>query len=104
MIKVSVMYPNSKDVKFDVDYYKNSHLPMISKAVGSALKGLELDLGIGSRVPGEPAPYVAIAHLKFDDVASFQAAFAPHAAVFAADVKNYSNVEAELQVSDLVSF
>lgn len=104
MIKVSVMYPNSKDVKFDAEYYKTSHLPMIKSSLGDALKGLELDLGIASRTPGELAPYVAIAHLKFDDVASFQAAFAPHAAVFAADVKNYSNVEAELQVSDLVSF
>ncbi|WP_317131292.1 EthD family reductase [Polaribacter sp. IC073] len=71
MIKVSVMYPNGKDVQFDVAYYKNSHLPMIVNALGDALKNLELDLGIGSRVPGELAPYVAIEHLKFDDVASF---------------------------------
>jgi len=104
MIKVSVMYPNGVDVEFDAEYYKNSHLPMVSKLVGSALKGLELDLGVGGRAPGEAAPFVAIAHLKFDDVASFQAAFGPHAATFAADVKNYSNVQGEIQISDLVSF
>ena len=34
MIKVSVMYPNSKDVQFDADYYKNNHLPMIVDALG----------------------------------------------------------------------
>ncbi|ADV49862.1 Ethyl tert-butyl ether degradation EthD [Cellulophaga algicola DSM 14237] len=104
MIKVSVMYPNSKDVMFDTEYYKNSHLPMVVKAVGDALKGLELDLGIASRVPGELAPYVAIAHLKFDDIASFQTAFGPHAETFAADIKNYSNVKGELQISELISF
>lgn len=104
MIKVSVMYPNSKDVKFDTDYYKNTHLPMVSKLVGSALKEMELDLGVGGRAPGELAPYVAIAHLKFEDVASFQAAFGPHAATFAADVKNYSNVQGEIQISELVTF
>ena len=104
MIKVSVMYPNSKDVEFDVEYYKTSHLPMISKALGNALKGLELDLGVASRVPGEPAPYVAIAHLLFDDVASFQASFGPHAEIFAADIKNYSNVKGELQISELITF
>jgi len=104
MIKVSVMYTNGKDVKFDADYYKNSHLPMVSKAVGDALKGLELDLGIASRIPGELAPYVAIAHLKFEDVASFQAAFGPHAEAFAADVKNYTNVQGELQISELITF
>ena len=104
MIKVSVMYPNGKDVKFDSDYYINSHLPMIANALGDALKGLELDLGVASRVPGQPAPYVAIAHLKFDDVAAFQTAFGPHAKDFAADVKNYSNVDGQLQISNLITF
>ncbi len=65
---------------------------MVSQALGSALKGLELDLGVAGRVPGELAPYVAITHLRFDDIVSFQAAFGPHAETFAADVKNYSNV------------
>lgn len=98
------MYPNGKDVKFDSDYYINSHLPMIANALGDALKGLELDLGVASRVPGQPAPYFAIAHLKFDDVAAFQAAFGPHAKDFAADVKNYSNVDGQLQISNLITF
>jgi len=98
------MYPNGKAVKFDVDYYKNSHLPMVSKALGEALKGLELDLGLSSGVPGELPPYVAIAHLKFDDIASFQAAFSPYAAIFAADVKKYSTVQGELQISELITF
>lgn len=104
MIKVSVMYPNNKDVQFDADYYKNSHLPMIVSALGDSLKGLELDLGIAGRTPEELAPYVAIAHLKFDDVASFQAAFGPHADVFASDIKNYSNVQGKLQISELITF
>jgi uncharacterized protein (TIGR02118 family) len=104
MIKVSVMYPNSKNVQFDTDYYKNTHLPMVSKLVGSALKHIELDLGLGGRAPGEPAPYIAIAHLKFEDVAAFQKSFGPHADVFAADVKNYSNVQGEIQISELITF
>jgi len=98
------MYPNGKDVKFDSDYYINSHLPMIVNTLGDALKDLELDLGVASRVPGQPAPYVAIAHLKFDDVAAFQAAFGPHAKDFTADVKNYSNVDGQLQISNLITF
>lgn len=97
------MYPNTKDVNFDRDYYQNKHLPMVSKLVGSALKGLELDLGIAGRNPAELAPYVAIAHLKFEDIASFQTAFGPHATTFATDVKNYSNVKGEIQISDLVT-
>jgi uncharacterized protein (TIGR02118 family) len=104
MIKVSVMYPNRKDVQFDTAYYQNKHLPMVIKLVGSALKRIELDLGIASKVPNASAPYVAIAHLVFDDITSFQEAFGPHAATFAADVENYSNVQAELQISELIQF
>ncbi|MBL7558711.1 EthD family reductase [Olleya sp. YSTF-M6] len=103
MIKVSVMYPNSKNVQFDADYYQNKHLPMVSKLVGDALKGLELDLGLASRTPGELAPYVAIAHLKFDSVEAFQESFGPHGETFAADVKNYSNVQGVLQISELIT-
>jgi len=102
MIKISVMYPNSEDVQFDVNYYKNSHLPMIVETLGDALKGLELDLGLSGRISGGLAPYVAIAHLKFDNLAAFQSAFGPYAETFAADVKNYSNVQGELQISELI--
>jgi uncharacterized protein (TIGR02118 family) len=104
MIKVSVMYPNGKDVKFDADYYKNSHLPMVANTLGDSLKGLELDLGLASREPGEPAPYVAIAHLKFESISAFKESFGPHAEFFAADIKNYSNIRGKLQISELVNF
>lgn len=104
MIKVSIFYRNGENVKFDADYYKHKHLTMISEKVGNALKGLELDLGIGSRKDGEPAPYIAIAHLKFEDVASFKKSFGPHAELFAADVKNFSNVQGELQISEIITF
>jgi uncharacterized protein (TIGR02118 family) len=102
MIKVSVMYPNSADIQFDVDYYKNSHLPMIAKALGDALKGMEFSVGIAGRIPGEPAPYFAVVDLKFDSVASFQASFGPHAEAFAADVPNYTNTQGGLQISEIL--
>lgn len=76
---------------------------MIVDALGSALKGLELDLGLSGRVSGEPAPYVAMAHLKFDSVTAFQESFGPHGETFAADIKNYSNVQSELQISEIIN-
>jgi len=97
------MYPNGPETKFDSDYYKNSHLPMIAEDLGDDLKGMELNLGIGGRAPGELVPYIAIAHLTFDSVESFKSAFGPHAEKFAADVPNYTNVEGELQISEIVS-
>ncbi|WP_029596685.1 EthD family reductase [Flavobacterium sp. ACAM 123] len=102
MIKVSIMYPNGPETTFDVDYYKNSHLPMIAQSLGDALISIEFNVGIGGREPGELAPYVAIGHLTFDSVESFQSSFAPHAAKFAADIPNYTNVVGELQISAII--
>ena len=36
MIKVGVFYPQSS--KFDWDYYMTSHMPMVGKLLGAALK------------------------------------------------------------------
>ncbi len=76
---------------------------MIAEDLGDALKGLEFNIGIGGRVPGALAPYVAIAHLTFDSIESFQSSFGPYAEKFAADVPNYTNVEGELQISEIIS-
>jgi uncharacterized protein (TIGR02118 family) len=73
---------------------------MIKEALGDALKGLELNIGLAGRAPGEPAPYVAIAHLTFDSVEVFQA-FMPHSATFAADIPNYTNTKANFKLARL---
>ncbi|MFT4831632.1 MAG: hypothetical protein ACI815_001281 [Psychroserpens sp.] len=102
MIKISVMYPNNTEVKFDTDYYKNPHLPMIAETLGSTLKGLEFNIHLGGRTPAEPPTYIAVAHLTFDSLDSFKAYIAPNATKFAADVPNYTNVKGEIQISDIV--
>jgi uncharacterized protein (TIGR02118 family) len=46
MIKISVLYPNSKDTRFDMEYYCNRHTQMVRKLVGSALRGVSVDQGL----------------------------------------------------------
>ena len=36
MIKVSVMYPNTPGARFDHDYYRDRHLPLIKSRMGAA--------------------------------------------------------------------
>ena len=43
MIKVSVMYPNQPGVRFDHDYYRTKHLPLIKSRMGAALKYYTID-------------------------------------------------------------
>ena len=102
MIKVAVLYPNSKTVEFDLAYYINTHIPMVKKLVGSALKKVEVEKGLAGREPGELAPYVAIANLYFESVEEFQKSFGPHAGTLAADLPNYTNVQGVLQISDII--
>ncbi len=36
MIKFSIFYPNEEGKKFDMDYYINSHIPMVMEKLGGA--------------------------------------------------------------------
>ena len=101
MIKVSVFYPNEKGKKFDMDYYCNSHIPMVQKKLGSALKGGAVEQGLSGAEPGSPATYVAMGHLLFDSVEAFQMAFGPHAETIMADVPNYTDIQPVLQISEV---
>ncbi len=101
MIKVSVFYPNSAGVRFDMSYYLSKHIPLVQKKVGAALKGVAVEQGIAGGTPGAPPTYVAVGHLVFDSVDAFQAAFGPHAAEISADVANYTNVQPVIQIGEV---
>ena len=101
MIKVSVLYPNEEGKKFDMDYYCNSHIPMVQEKLGAALKGGAVEQGLSGAEPGSPATYVAMGHLLFDSVEAFQSAFGPHAEAIMADIPNYTDIQPTLQISEV---
>jgi len=55
MIKVSVMYPNKPDVRFDHDYYRDKHMPLVKARMGDACKYYTIDKGLAGGAPGAPA-------------------------------------------------
>mgnify|MGYP003577691950 CR=1 FL=1 len=101
MVKVSLMYPNSAGVKFDMAYYLDRHMPMVGKLLGGALKSMNVDEGLAGGAPGAPAPYVAMCHLFFDSVGAFQAAFDEHSPTILADILNYTNAAPTVQISQV---
>ncbi|MEE8396006.1 MAG: EthD family reductase [bacterium] len=101
MIKVSFFYANEPDKKFDVDYFVNKHMAMVGSKLGSALKGMSAEQGLGGGEPGAPATYVAMGHLLFDSVEAFQQAIAPHLAEITADIANYTDIAPIMQVSEV---
>jgi uncharacterized protein (TIGR02118 family) len=95
-----VFYANEEGKKFDMDYYLNSHIPMVQEKCGAALKGGAVEQGLSGVKPGSPATYVAMGHLLFDSVETFQGAFGPHAEAIMADIPNYTDIQPTIQISE----
>lgn len=102
MIKLTVMYPNSADVKFDKDYYKNQHSQLLKNLLGDAIISSDINMGISGANPDQPAPYVVIANLVFKSMASFQQSFGANAEKILADLQNFTNVKPDAQISEVI--
>ena len=92
MIKVSVMYPNTPGARFDHEYYKDKHMPLLKARMGDACKSYTIDKGLGGGAPGAPATYVGMCHIFCDSIEAFQTAFGPHAKEIMGDIKNYTDL------------
>ena len=57
MIKVSVMYPNTPGGRFDHDYYRDKHMPLVKARMGDACKSYTVDKGMagGAQRPEQAA-------------------------------------------------
>ena len=100
MIKISVMYPHSDGARFDFEYYRTTHTPLVLARLGAACKRYSVDKGLAQTRPPAPPLYVAICHLEFESVEAFNAAFSPHAREIVADAANYTDISPVSQVSE----
>jgi uncharacterized protein (TIGR02118 family) len=98
MIKVSIMYPNTPGVQFDLDYYRDKHLPLIQRRLGAGLKYYTIDKGL----TGETTPYVAMCHLICDSLEAYRSSRAPHAEEIRGDISNFTNQTPVTQISEVV--
>jgi uncharacterized protein (TIGR02118 family) len=101
MIKVSVLYPNGPEARFDMTYYLEQHMPMVKQKLGADLKGMAVDEGLAAGERGMPPDFVAIGHLLFDSVADFGRSFQPHAAAITGDIPNFTNTKPIVLVSEI---
>ena len=46
MIKLSAFYPNGEGKTFDMDYYRDKHIPMVAALLGDACKAASLENGL----------------------------------------------------------
>ena len=97
MQRVTVLYPNGADVKFDFGYYLTKHVPWVAGLVG---RSIEVRRGISSPT-GSPA-FVCIAAIHIESESEWDAVLAKHGAQIMADIPNYTNSSPVLQIDEIV--
>ena len=102
MIKVSVMYPNTQGARFDHQYYRDKHMPLVKARMGDYCKYYTVDKGLGGVVPGSPPTYVGMCHIFCDSVEAFEKGFGPHAAEIMDDIPRYTDLSPVIQFSEVV--
>ena len=100
--KVSVFYPNGDGKTLDIDYYCNTHVPMVGGLLGDALIGATVEKGVAGGEPGAAAAYMLIGNLYFESVEAFQNAFGPNTEKIMADLPNFTNSEPVIQISEVM--
>lgn len=90
MIVVSVLYPNVAGSRFDLDYYRDKHLPLCRELLAPmALQSLSFYR------PTDTDPAAAfrlVAELRFPDMEATTAALAAHGPRTQADIPNFTDV------------
>jgi uncharacterized protein (TIGR02118 family) len=89
---LTILYPNSAGVRWDVEYYRTHHMPLIMRLYGEkAIKRFELRKGATGQTGGAPT-YIGSVNIYINDQKAFDAAGAEHGKTLVADVPHFSSV------------
>ena len=103
MIRVTLLYPNHPGATFDHKYFTEKHVPLAKALLGSlGLVRIEIDKGISAPDPKVPAPFAVIAHDIFHSVDDVHNAFKAVGRQLMDDIPNFTNVQPQVQISEMV--
>lgn len=103
MIRITVLYPNTEGSYFDMNYYLTTHIPLVkNRLTPLGLLRVDLEEGLSGAAPGTLPPYRLIGSLSFDSIESLQKAMATHGEELIADIANYTNIQAQMMISQVV--
>jgi uncharacterized protein (TIGR02118 family) len=89
---LTILYPNGASVRWDVDYYRRAHMPLIMRLYGAAaIKRFELRRGESGAPTGAP-PYIGCVNIYINDHQAFGAAGVAHGQTLIDDVPAFSSV------------
>ena len=90
VMSLNVVYPNREGARFDMAYYRSSHIPLVMK-VTKAKSALLIEGVPGAN--GAAAPFVMIVHFEFASADALKAGLAdPAMADVRADVAKFTDI------------
>jgi uncharacterized protein (TIGR02118 family) len=98
-MSLNVIYPNREGARFDLEYYRTSHIPLVVKVMGAE------DAVLIEGVPnGEtPPPYRMIAHIRFASADALAAGLGnPGMAGACADVARFTDLTPTVMIGRTV--
>ena len=102
MFKVSVMYPNQSNARFDFDYYKTKHMDIVKKHLKPfGLIKTDVDKGI-SGGGDQPAPYICIGNLYFESREGYDLGIAEVGTLIRGDISNFTDITPVRQISEIL--
>lgn len=102
MIKFNVLYPFTPGMRFDHEYYRDKHMPMLAQRLGSACLYYTIDKGIAGGAPGAPPPYASACSVYAESLETLQAALNPHVQEILGDIPKYTDAQPVIWISDAV--
>jgi uncharacterized protein (TIGR02118 family) len=103
MYKVSVMYPNKEGARFDLEYYRTTHMQLVQTCLQPfGLVRTEVENGI-SGGGDQPAPYICIGSLFFDSMDGYDRGIAATGKELRGDIPNFTDIEPVRQVSQILA-
>ncbi|MGA9639658.1 EthD family reductase [Flavobacterium sp.] len=92
MISATVLYPKTEDSHFNLDYYLNTHTPLVRKLLTSmGLTDVDLRSGLAGAAPDTSAAYAMICNLSFGTIEEVQNALAKRGPELMADIPNFTD-------------
>jgi len=98
---LQVIYPIADGTHFDMDYYINTHFPIVDEHMGPHLQSMQVAKGLAGG-PDTPPGFYAVATLTFEDQAALDAGIAA-AGPAIADIPNFTNAAPQMLIGEVIN-
>jgi uncharacterized protein (TIGR02118 family) len=97
---ITVLYPAKGNERFDFEFYRKRHIPLIQEILGKSLHGLEVRSGQPAP-DGAPPTYIAVISIWIADWPAYERAMAARAQELIDEVPLFTKVMPTIQTDEV---